>query len=148
MWAESNNKNSKNNYQNNRNYNNGNNFKYNPNQNKGNGDNKDNIRCNFCNIKGHTIATCRHRQKEEYLNAGNGGANTSWCKYCKCAGHTIAVCKKRIYKESQGGSNSNNNYNSAGNSVIITMLGDVLGAMKPPILLNIAIIIILSKIFS
>ena len=33
-------------------------------------------------------------------------------------------------------------------TVIITMLGDVLGAMKPPILLNIAIIIILSKIFS
>ena len=33
-------------------------------------------------------------------------------------------------------------------TVIITMLGDVLGAMKQPILLNIAIIIILSKIFS
>ena len=54
--------------------------------------------------------------KRKYLNAGNGGANTSWCKYCKCAGHTIAVCKKRIYKESQGGSNSNNGNNSGANS--------------------------------
>ena len=116
LWAEANNKNSKNNYQNNKNYNNGNNFKYNPNQNKGNDGNKDNIRCSFCNIKGHTIATCRHRQKEEYQNAGNGGANTSWCKYCKCAGHTIAVCKKRIYKESQGGNNSNNGNSGGANS--------------------------------
>ena len=115
-WAEENNKSSKNNYQNNKNYNNGNNFKYNPNHNKGyqNRGNKDNIRCSFCNIKGHTIGTCRHRQKEEYQNTGNGGANTSWCKYCKCAGHTIAVCKKRMYKESQGGNNQNYSNNSGG----------------------------------
>ena len=82
------------------------------------------MRCNFCNIKGHTIAICRFRQKEEYPNAGNNSNyNTVSCKYCKCAGHTIAVCKKRIWKESQNsgyntnsGSNSNTNSNSYNNN--------------------------------
>ena len=116
-WAESNNISSKNNYQNNKDYNNGNNFKYNPNQNKGYSGNRDNLRCNFCNIKGHTIATCRHRQKQSYLNEGNFDASVSWCKYCKCTGHTISVCKKRIFKESQSVSNSNfgNNSNNSSN---------------------------------
>ena len=63
-------------------------------------DNKTFIRCSYCNIKGHGIAECRFRQKEEYNKAGAG---TIWCRYCKCAGHTIDACKKRMYKEQVGG---------------------------------------------
>ena len=111
-WAESIGRNPKSNYQNNKNSANGNNFKYNPQQNKGSGGNKDNIRCNFCNIKGHMIANCRFRQKEAYQNSGN----VERYNYCKCVGHHISVCKKRLYKESQSGNNSNVNSNSAGNS--------------------------------
>ena len=112
VWAEANNKSSKNNYQSNKNYNNGSNFKYNPQQNKGTSGNKDNIRCNFCNIKGHVIANCRHRQKEAYQNAGN----VERCNYCKCAGHNISVCRKRIYKESHSGNNSNDSNSGDGSS--------------------------------
>ena len=74
------------------------------------------MRCNFCNIKGHGIANCRHRQKEEYNNAGNQGSGTIWCKYCKCAGHSIALSKTRINKLSQGGGGNPNHNNSGANS--------------------------------
>ena len=102
-WAEANKiKPKSDNYQNNKSYNIDSNSKYNtsPQSSRGNVDNKTFIRCNYCNIKGHGIAECRHRQKEEYDNAGSG---TIWCRYCKCAGHTIDVCKKRINKEQAGG---------------------------------------------
>ena len=116
MWAESVNKNPKNN----KTYNNDSNFKYNPNQNKGNSDNnganKKDVRCSYCNIKGHAVATCRFRQKHDYQNADNGGAGTIWCNYCKCAGHLIAVCKKRMYKESKSGNNSNSDNNTGANA--------------------------------
>ena len=92
--------------------NNGKNFEYNPNYKSKNNGNKQNLRCNFCNLVGHTIAECHNRQKQDYNNQSANNSNM-FCKYCKCSGHLIAVCKKRIYVEDQ---RARGNYNASNNS--------------------------------
>ena len=49
---------------------------------------------------GHTIATCRFRQKNEYQNASaNNNYSSIFCRYCKHAGHLIQDCRKRMWNE-------------------------------------------------
>ena len=96
-------------------YNNDSNFKYNPNLNKGeySGTKEKDIKCSYCNIKGHKIEACRYRQKHDYNNADNAGAGVMWCKYCHCAGHLIAACIKRKYNENK---KANADSNTGGNT--------------------------------
>ena len=88
---------SKNNFQSNKNGNYDKNFKYNAKQNYSQNSGKE-VRCNYCGYRGHVIATCRHRQKQEYQNQG-AVPDAPFCKYCKSYCHLIGSCKKRIDME-------------------------------------------------
>ena len=84
-------------------YGNDSSFKYNPKV-QYSQSNKD-VRCTFCNIKGHKVVECRFKQKAEYNT--NGGTLFKFCRYCKCAGHIIEECKKKMWKEQNGNGDKN-----------------------------------------
>ena len=105
----------KNNAQTNKSKNNDSNFKFNPKQNAGNKNNSNDIRCSYCGLKGHIIATCRHRQKAAY-QSNNTVPDAPFCKYCKGYGHLISVCKKRIEMEEIKSRQHNSGYYSDNNN--------------------------------
>ena len=99
----------KNNVQSNKGKNNDSNFKFNPKQNSNNRNNGSEIRCTYCGLKGHMIATCRHRQKAAY-QSNNTISDVPFCKYCKGYGHLITICRKRIEMEQIKSKQHNNVY--------------------------------------
>ena len=98
---------------------------YKPNQNNPNSESRSSTRCNYCNYMGHTIATCRFRQKNEYQNASiNNNYSTIFRRYCKHAGHVIQDCRKRMWNEDKfkngivtSGGNANSAYSNDSNGI-------------------------------